>query len=64
MDFQIKSSTIRESWGFDLGGKMGCDIEATEGVYDWSSIDTQLAQAEAHERKVLLGITSGGLNVR
>ena len=32
-------------------------------MYDWSSIDTQLAQAEAHGKKVVLGIASGGLNV-
>jgi len=41
--------------GLDIGDQWG-DIEATEGVYDWSSIDTQLAQAEAHGKKVLLGI--------
>src|SRR5215471_12427813 len=48
--------------GLDLGGKWG-QIEATEGVYDWSYLDTQLAQAEAHGKTVLLGITSGGVNV-
>src|SRR5947208_1633755 len=48
--------------GLDIGDQWQ-DIETTEGVYDWSSIDTQLAQAEAHGKKVLLGITSGGLNV-
>ena len=48
--------------GLDLGDQWQ-DIETTEGVYDWSSIDSQLAQAEAHGKKVLLGLTSGGLNV-
>src|SRR5438034_1560214 len=48
--------------GLDLGDQWP-DIEATEGVYDWSSIDGELAKAEAHGKKCLLGITSGGLNV-
>jgi Beta-galactosidase/Fibronectin type III domain len=48
--------------GLDLGDQWP-DIEATEGVYDWSTLDTQLAQAEAHGKKAVLGITSGGLNV-
>jgi len=48
--------------GLDIGG-LWQDIEATEGVYDWSSIDSQLAQAAAHGKKVLLAITSGGVNV-
>jgi hypothetical protein len=48
--------------GLDLGGLWG-DIEGTEGVYDWSSIDSELAKAEAHGKKVLLGIVSGGINV-
>ena len=48
--------------GLDLGDQWP-DIEATEGVYDWSTLDTQLAQAEAYGKKALLGITSGGLNV-
>ena len=48
--------------GLDLGDQWQ-DIETTEGVYDWSTLDTQLAQAEAHGKKVLLGITSGGVNV-
>ena len=38
--------------GLDIGGKWP-DIEATEGVYDWSSIDSELAKAEAHGKKVL-----------
>ena len=45
--------------GLDIGGKWG-DIEATEGVYDWSSIDSELAKAEAHGKKVVLAIVSGG----
>ena len=48
--------------GLDLGDQWQ-DIETTEGVYDWSTLDTELAQAEAHGKKVVLGITSGGLNV-
>ena len=48
--------------GLDLGGLWG-DIEGTEGVYDWSSIDSELAKAEAHGKKVLLGIVSGGINI-
>src|SRR5215469_3249111 len=28
------------------------EVEQTEGVYDWSSLDSQLAQAEAHGKKV------------
>src|SRR5882757_3799982 len=48
--------------GLDLGGKWP-DIEATEGVYDWSHLDSELAKAEAHGKKVVLGITSGGVNV-
>ena len=48
--------------GLDLGGKWP-DIEATEGVYDWSHLDSELAKAEAHGKIVLLGITSGGVNV-
>ena len=39
--------------GLDVADQWG-DIEGTEGVYDWSSIDSQLAQAEAHGKKVLL----------
>ena len=48
--------------GLDVGGKWP-NIETTEGVYDWSSIDSELAKAEAHGKKVLLGISSGGINV-
>jgi hypothetical protein len=48
--------------GLDIGDQ-SADIEATEGVYDWSSIDTQLAQAEAHGKKVVLGIVSGGIHI-
>ena len=48
--------------GLDLGDQWQ-DIETSEGVYDWSTLDTQLAQAEAHGKKVALGITSGGLNI-
>ena len=48
--------------GLDIGDQWQ-DIETTEGVYDWSTLDTQLAQAEAHGKKVVLGITSGGLNI-
>jgi hypothetical protein len=48
--------------GVDVGDSWP-DIESTEGVYDWSSVDSQLAQAEAYGKKVLLRITSGGINV-
>src|SRR5260370_22392314 len=48
--------------GLDLGDQWP-DIEATEGVYDWSSIDSELAKAEAHGKQVVLVITSGGINV-
>src|SRR5882724_603989 len=48
--------------GLDLGDQWP-DIEATEGVYDFSSIDSELAKAEAHGKKVVLGIASGGVNV-
>ena len=48
--------------GLDLGDQWP-DIEATEGVYDWSRIDGQLAQAESHRKQVVLVITSGGINV-
>src|SRR4029077_5058378 len=48
--------------GLDIGDQWP-DIETTEGVYNWSTIDTQLAQAEAHGKQVVLGITSGGINV-
>jgi hypothetical protein len=48
--------------GLDVVGKWP-DVEATEGVYDWSSLDSQLAQAAAHGKKVIFGIASGGVNV-
>jgi len=48
--------------GLDFGGSWG-DFEPTEGVYDWSSVDSELAQAESHGKKVLLRIVSGGVNV-
>jgi hypothetical protein len=48
--------------GLDLVGGWA-DIEATEGVYDWSSVDSELVKAEAHGKKVLLRIVSGGINV-
>jgi hypothetical protein len=48
--------------GLDVVDKWA-DVEATEGVYDWSSLDSELAKAEAHGKKVLFGIVSGGLNV-
>src|SRR5215469_10782434 len=53
-DSRIVGLDVAELWG---------DIEATEGTYDWSSIDTQLAQAAAYGKKVIFGITSGGVNV-
>ena len=48
--------------GLDLGDSWA-DIERTEGVYDWSSVDSELVKAEAHGKKVLLRIVSGGINV-
>jgi hypothetical protein len=48
--------------GLDLGDQWP-DIEGTEGVYDWSSVDSELVKAEAHGKKVLLRINSGGINV-
>jgi hypothetical protein len=48
--------------GLDIGGRWQ-NIETTEGVYDFSSIDTELAAAEAHGKQVVLVITSGGINV-
>jgi len=48
--------------GVDIGDQWP-DIEPTEGAYDWSSIDSQLAQAEAHGKKVVLGIVSGGIQI-
>ena len=48
--------------GLDLGGGWA-DFERTEGVYDWSDVDSELAKAEAHGKKVLLRIVTGGINV-
>ena len=48
--------------GLDLGGRWA-DIETTEGVYDWSAVDSELVKAEAHGKKVLLRIVSGGVSV-
>jgi transcriptional regulator CtsR len=53
-DTRIVGVTVMDQWG---------DIEGTQGVYDWSSMDSTLAQAEAHGKKVLLRIVSGGVNV-
>ena len=39
------------------------NVEATEGVYDWSFMDSELAKAAAHGKKVLFGILAGGINV-
>ena len=49
--------------GVDLGGTWGTDIETIPGVYDWSSIDTEVAKAESHGKKILLRIVAGGVNV-
>ena len=48
--------------GLDLGGSWA-DFERRNGVYDWSSVDRELVKAEAHGKKVLLRIVSGGINV-
>ena len=39
------------------------DVEPTEGVYDWSSLDSEVAQAVAHGKQIIFAITSGGVNV-
>jgi hypothetical protein len=49
--------------GVDLGGAWGIDFETTEGVYDWSAVDSELAKAESHGKNVLLRINSGGIHV-
>jgi hypothetical protein len=48
--------------GLDIGDQWQ-NIETTEGVYDWSSIDSALATAEAHGKKVVFTVVSGGVNV-
>jgi hypothetical protein len=48
--------------GLDIGDQWQ-NIETTEGVYNWSSIDTALATAEAHGKKVVFTVVSGGVNV-
>jgi hypothetical protein len=48
--------------GLDIGDQWQ-DIETTEGVYNWSSIDSALATAEAHGKKVVFTIVSGGVNI-
>ncbi len=48
--------------GVDIGGSWGTDLETTEGQFDWSSIDSEIAQAESHGKKILLRIVAGGVN--
>jgi len=43
-DSRIVGLDIVDNWA---------DVEATEGVYDWSGLDSQLATAQAHGKKVL-----------
>ncbi len=49
--------------GVDLGGSWGSDFESSEGVYDWSAVDSEVARAESYGKKILLRINSGGVNV-
>jgi len=53
-DLRIVGLDVADQWP---------DIEGTEGVYDWSSLDSEVAQATAHGKKVIFGIASGGVNV-
>ena len=46
--------------GLDVAEKWP-DIEPTEGVFDWSSLDSDVAQAVAHGKKILFAIASGGV---
>ena len=39
------------------------DVEPTEGVYDWSALDSEVAQAVAHGKKIIFAIASGGVKV-
>ena len=39
------------------------DVEPTEGVYDWSSLDSEVAQAVAHGKKIIFAVASGGVKV-
>src|SRR6266481_588660 len=39
------------------------DVEPTEGVFDWSSLDSEVAQAVAHGKKIIFAVASGGLKV-
>lgn len=48
--------------GLDLGDNW-TNIEKTEGVYNWSFIDSELAKAESHGKKVVLRLLAGGVNV-
>src|ERR1700757_632981 len=52
-DSRIAGLDIVDDWA---------DVEATEGVYDWSFLESELAKAQAHGKKVLFGIVSGGIN--
>ena len=46
--------------GLDVAEKWP-DIEPTEGVFDWSSLDSDVAQAVAHGKKIIFAIASGGV---
>jgi len=39
------------------------DVEPTEGVFDWSSLDSEVAQAVAHGKKIIFAVASGGVKV-
>jgi hypothetical protein len=38
------------------------DVERSEGIYDWSYFDTEIARVKQAGKKVLLRITTGGYN--
>ena len=45
--------------GLDVAKKWP-EVEPTEGVFDWSGLDSEVAQAVAHGKKILFAIASGG----
>jgi len=51
-DPYVKGILVRFGWN---------DIEATEGVYDWSVIDGLLSQAAANGKQITLGVMAGYL---
>src|SRR6266436_4140960 len=53
-DMRIVGLDVADQWP---------DIEGTEGVYDWSSLDSEVAQAVAHGKKIIFAVASGGVKV-